>query len=223
MSSRENILKRIRERLQAAGPFRDEFASPKSPPPPDVWPRTSPDTGVMAERFTKELLEVFGEVLRLKATEEAVRQLPALLLQEGWPRLGAIDTPAAREATSGLAAEQIAWVSDDWTPQQIADLPAALITPECLLADTGSALVECRTAVARLMCYLPPICLIVGRTSQLVEHMPAAWDAIAPQCAETDRRGEHVIITGPSRTADIEKILILGVHGPKRLIVLLVD
>ena len=37
-----------------------------------------------------------------------------------------------------------------------------------------------------------------------------------------DSRGEIVLITGPSRTADIEKILILGVHGPKRLVVLLV-
>lgn len=223
MPSRENILKRVRERLVAAGPFRDSFAGREMPPPPNVWPRTNPDEGVMAERFTKELLDVFGEVLRLKAMEEAINQLPALLLQEGWPRVGAIDTPAAREATSGLSSEQIVWVGDDWMPQQIADLPAALITPECLLADTGSALVECRTAVQRLMCYLPPICLVVGRTSQLVEHLPAAWDTIAPRAAEADRRGEHVIITGPSRTADIEKILILGVHGPKRLIVLLVD
>jgi L-lactate dehydrogenase complex protein LldG len=45
---------------------------------------------------------------------------------------------------------------------------------------------------------------------------------LAPRVAEPDRRGEFVIVTGPSRTADIEKILILGVHGPKRLIVLLV-
>jgi L-lactate dehydrogenase complex protein LldG len=73
------------------------------------------------------------------------------------------------------------------------------------------------------MCYLPPACIAIAKTGRLFEHMPAAWDEIAPRAAEADRRGEFVFITGPSRTADIEKILILGVHGPKRLIVLLVD
>ncbi len=73
-----------------------------------------------------------------------------------------------------------------------------------------------------LLCYLPPACVVVARTDQLAEHMPAAWDEIARRAAEPQRRGEFVLITGPSRTADIEKILILGVHGPKRLVVLLV-
>jgi L-lactate dehydrogenase complex protein LldG len=62
----------------------------------------------------------------------------------------------------------------------------------------------------------------VGKVEQLVEHLPAAWDTIGPRCGDLSLRGEFVIVTGPSRTADIEKILILGVHGPKRLIVLLV-
>ncbi len=60
------------------------------------------------------------------------------------------------------------------------------------------------------------------RMDQLVEHLPAAWQSIARQCAQRDLSGEFVIVTGPSRTSDIEKTLILGVHGPKRLVVMLV-
>jgi L-lactate dehydrogenase complex protein LldG len=101
-------------------------------------------------------------------------------------------------------------------------LSASVIVADALLADTGSCLIDCGTAEDRLLCYLPPACVVIGRLDQLVEHLPAAWPAIAPRVAEPARRGEFVIVTGPSRTADIEKILILGVHGPKRLVVMLV-
>ena len=70
---------------------------------------------------------------------------------------------------------------------------------------------------------MPPACVVVARVDQLAEHLPAAWAAIAARAADPALRGEFVIVTGPSRTSDIEKILILGVHGPKRLVVLLVD
>ena len=45
---------------------------------------------------------------------------------------------------------------------------------------------------------------------------------VAAACRPQESRGEIVLITGPSRTADIEKKLILGVHGPKRLVVMIV-
>jgi L-lactate dehydrogenase complex protein LldG len=73
-----------------------------------------------------------------------------------------------------------------------------------------------------LLCYLPPACVVIAKVPQLAEHLPAAWTAVAPRVADPAQRGEFVIVTGPSRTADIEKILILGVHGPKRLVVILV-
>ena len=103
-----------------------------------------------------------------------------------------------------------------------ANLPLGLVAAEYLLADTGTCVVACGTTQERLMCYLPPACVVVAKTDRLVEHLPAAWEEIGPRAADPALRGEFVFITGPSRTADIEKILILGVHGPKRLIVLLV-
>ena len=105
----------------------------------------------------------------------------------------------------------------------MAQLSAGVLEPEYLLADTGSSVVICPTAPARLLCYLPPACVIIATRQKLVEHLPAAWAGLAPRVADPAARGEIVFITGPSRTADIEKILILGVHGPKRLVVLLVD
>ncbi len=215
MSSRDIILSRIRSGLANDAP-RSE------PPVPEVWPRENPTAQQMASRFAQELADVHGETILAGSMEEARAKLAELAAQLQWKTLGALDRPPCRELTASLAAEQVAWVTDDWTPRQIADLPAGLIAADYLLADTGSAVVANSSASDRLMCYLPPVCIVVARADQLREHLPAAWPEIAQRTADPATRGEFVFITGPSRTADIEKILILGVHGPKRLIVALV-
>lgn len=154
--------------------------------------------------------------------EQAAQKLSAVVDELGAERIGRTDHPLCEELTAGLPGERFIIGQDDPDPKQLAELPAGLIAADTLLADTGSAMIACATPHHRLMCYLPPVCIVVAKTSQLVEHLPAAWEKIAARVADPGLRGEFVFVTGPSRTADIEKILILGVHGPKRLIVLLV-
>jgi L-lactate dehydrogenase complex protein LldG len=106
-------------------------------------------------------------------------------------------------------------------PEELAKLDAGLVSPEYLLADTGSCFFSASTAFDRLTTYLMPVSIVVAEKSMLRENLPAVWGEVKPKL-ETATNGEFVIVTGPSRTADIEKILILGVHGPKRLIVFLI-
>jgi L-lactate dehydrogenase complex protein LldG len=216
MSSRDAILQRVHGELAKYPPVAP-------PTTPTVWPATSPTPADMAERFAAELAAVQGEVIRCPTMQDARRQLAELVSQAGWTSIGAMDRPLAREVASGLPASSLNWQMADWPPPRMAQLSASLIEPEALLADTGSCVVCCPTAVDRLLCYLPPACVVVARTGQLCEHLPAAWASLGPRVADPAMKGEFVIVTGPSRTADIEKILILGVHGPKRLVVLLVD
>jgi L-lactate utilization protein LutC len=109
-----------------------------------------------------------------------------------------------REISGGLPAGTMHWMSGETTARDIEPLSASLITVEAVLADTGSCVVFCPTAVSRLLCYLPPACVVVARKSQLFEHLPAAWPAITKTCTDKNIGGEIVIVTGPSRTADIE-------------------
>ena len=223
MTSRERILQRIRSELAKSDGLDGTGGLPAGAPAvPQVWPREKPSPAALAERFAGELQEVQGEVVHCQSMEEARRRLVELMDQEKWPLVGALDCAATRQLTAGLTPERVNWVTAEWEPAHIATLPAGLIAAERLLADTGSCLIACGTAHERLMCYLPPACVVIARADQLAEHLPAAWETVAPRCADLSVRGEFVIVTGPSRTADIEKILILGVHGPKRLVVLLV-
>jgi len=154
--------------------------------------------------------------------DDAARELVQLMDGAHWPAVGVIDGPLCKQVTAKLDKARIAWARDEMQPAHIAELPASLVEADSLLADTGSCVAVNRTATERLMCYLPGTCIVVATVGQLCEHLPAAWERIAGKLAEPEFRGEIVIITGPSRTADIEKILILGVHGPERLVVLLV-
>lgn len=176
---------------------------------------------MMAERFEKELTAVHGEVIRCGSMGELRRRLAELAAKENWGLIGAMDRPGVREALADMPSATVQYLDAQWQPRQIAALSASVIEPEVLLADTGSCLIACPTAQDRLLCYLPPACVVVGRVEQLVEHLPAAWERVAARAKDPALTGEFVIVTGPSRTADIEKILILGVHGPKRLVVML--
>ena len=216
MNSREAILARIRSEVSRAPEV-------KRPPVPEVWPRTNPSREAMVERFLAELAAVTGEVVRCGSMEEVPDRLAELFRQSEWSCLGAVDNAVCRTAVAGLAEDQVVWAHDGWDPKAMAELSAGLVSADQLLADTGSCVVSCNTAEERLLCYLPPVSVVLAQAETLAEHLPAAWETIAKQAADAQQRGETVIITGPSRTADIEKILILGVHGPKRLIVLLVD
>lgn len=214
MNSRDTILHRIRSAL-AGQPAMDP------PPVPEVWPRQNLDVPAMAARFCEELQAVHGEVLRVASVEEAGQRLAELSAREGWQSLGGLDRPLCRQLAQVLGTNRVAWPEPTWTPTSMADLPVSLLEADWLLADTGSCVVNCRTAQERLLCYLPPACVIMAHVDRLREHLPAAWPEITQSFSTPEASGETVIITGPSRTADIEKILILGVHGPKRLLVLL--
>jgi L-lactate dehydrogenase complex protein LldG len=238
-NSRDLVLQRIRNGLAGTAGAADLPGGAAPPPVPPVWPRETSDPAVLAERFTSELKEVHGEVFRCGSMQEARQKLAALLdeiepdaqrSEQGGQSgeaaspnpLGSMDKPPCREVAEGLVPDRVVWAERAWGPDFMARLPAGLVAAEYLLADTGSVVIACGTHQERLLCYLPPVCIVIARVEQLFEHLPAAWEAMVRRCADPQLRGELVIVTGPSRTADIEKILILGVHGPKRLVVILV-
>jgi L-lactate dehydrogenase complex protein LldG len=91
---------------------------------------------------------------------------------------------------------------------------------ECLIAQTGSILVSSNQG-GRGLSILPHVHVVLARVDQIV---PMLSDALAVVRQQHQGRLPSMLsfITGPSRTGDIERILVLGAHGPKELLVILV-
>ncbi len=97
-----------------------------------------------------------------------------------------------------------------------------ITTCEALIARNGSIMVSNANAAGRRLSIYPPVHVVFAKASQLVMDIKDAMSLIQ------NRYGKDVptmltTITGPSRTADIEKMLVLGAHGPKELYVFLIE
>ncbi len=87
---------------------------------------------------------------------------------------------------------------------------------EFLIAHTGSVMVSSAQKGGRQMFVYPPVHVVIAKKEQLVDYLEKAYSAIQKKYNK-NLPSQVTIITGPSRTADIEKTLILGAHGPKEL------
>ena len=92
---------------------------------------------------------------------------------------------------------------------------------DALIAQTGSVLVSSRSAGGRALSVLPPHHVVLARREQLVADLPAAF-ILLKRKYNSNYPSFISFITGPSRTGDIERILVLGAHGPKKLTILCV-
>ncbi len=180
------------------------------PPRPDFagsFYHTSPLPPV--ELFCKNLEEVKGVARRVKNEEELLGALQTLIASRGWKTLACPESEL-RKKLSRLK------------PETVSDLPAhaevAITGCEYLVAGLGAAVVSSAQAGSRQLFVFPPVHLILARQSQLVETLDEAYQLLIGKYGN-NLPSLITTITGPSRTADIEKTLILGAHGPQELYV----
>ncbi len=93
---------------------------------------------------------------------------------------------------------------------------------EALIARNGSILLSSAGMAGRRLSIYPPVHIVLAYTSQLVPDLKDGFKLIKTKFGN-QLPSMISTVTGPSRTADIEKTLVLGAHGPKELFVFLLD
>lgn len=220
MTTKETILGRIRSAIA------DCALQPSPiPPVPEVWHEEGLSAEQMCELFRMNLEAVRGEFFSCETLDQAVSGIQKLLNDLGAQRIAVMDRSLSRAVAENLMGKELIFApknAEGASAKVLSEVDASLVAPDFLLADTGSCVFSAFEAFDRLTTYIAPLSIVVADWTMLREHLPAAWPELKP-LLESTRTGEMVVVTGPSRTADIEKILVLGVHGPKRLIVFLYD
>lgn len=176
----------------------------------------------MYEQFKARAEGVSAEVYRFETKALALDFIVGLLLREGiadepqyhalWaegPFLEGIDRQPLT-AVAGLKFEV--------TRELAADARFGISQMGWALADTGTLVQDSTAIEQRLVSSLPTIHIALVPTSGLLPDLPTLLTRIQPE-----QSGYIAMITGPSRTADIERVLTIGVHGPERLIIVFCD
>ncbi|MFM8415846.1 MAG: lactate utilization protein C [Planctomycetota bacterium] len=234
-AARETILARVREALRVPAPLPHlaGHAPPASggqrgltilpaeagrPWLPDGGDSPAESLGILAENLERLKANLF----RVPDPAAAVDCLSAQARARGWQRVAFHAHPLVETLVAGLpcATYRVDGPGQSCDKDALEACDAGLTSCECLVAQTGSILVS-STSGGRGLSILPHAHVVVATVDQVV---PSLADALA---FARDRHAGRLpsmlsFITGPSRTGDIERILVLGAHGPKELLVILV-
>ena len=226
MSERENILGRIREALKVSAPLpgsHGETAAHTHTESPASHAREwLPSVGASIEEqfalFAKNAADLKADFQLLASRDEFPAALKKIAIAEQWSRIASHDGELSNFASQSLGLP-VLLTDKGYDVQALEKCDAGITECDALVAQTGGVVVTSRSTGGRALTVLPPHHVVVARREQLVADLPAAFALLQKQYAP-DFPSMISFITGPSRTGDIERILVLGAHGPKKLTIL---
>jgi L-lactate dehydrogenase complex protein LldG len=206
-SAKEVILKKIRKALTTSTPL----PFPQSEGTHSLY---QPPQKELEIQFAEEFTKLLGKFVFCLNDAELSSQLNNLVTQNNWAKIFC-NEPKLKQALQAAS-------FDIFSDGALADCDASITTCENLIARTGSIVLTAASESGRTVSVYAPVHICIAYTSQLVYDVKDALQLIKEKYSG-NLPSLISFATGPSRTADIEKTLVVGVHGPKEVYVFLVD
>lgn len=205
--SKENILKKIRKALSHSTPL----PFPQSEGNQPVFQPLQQELEVeFAEQFTK----LQGKFIYCINKQEFAFQLSSLVKKQNWDKVFCVEDILIEAVSSQL--------SDRLTNTDLANCSVSITGCESLVARTGTIVMSSAQEKGRTTSVYAPIHICIAFTNQLVYDLKDALQN-AKNKYGNNLPSLITFATGPSRTADIEKTLVVGVHGPKEVYLFLIE
>jgi L-lactate dehydrogenase complex protein LldG len=205
--AKENILKKIRQALSTSVPV----PFPQSEGNHSVFQQSEEDLEV---KFAEEFSKLQGKFVYCADEKEAVQNLITLAEAKQWKEIYCRET---------LLKETISKNGfTNFSLQELHAADAGLTTCECLIARTGTIVMSSAGESGRTVSVYTPVHICFAFVDQLVYDIK---DGLQLLKEKYNGKIPSLITfaSGPSRTADIEKTLVVGVHGPKEVYCFLID
>ncbi len=206
-ASKENILKKIRQALSHPVPV----PFPQSEGNNSVF---QPPVDDMAVQFAQEFTKLQGKFVFCADEKDMTEQLLQLAAARKW------DKVVCREEKLRNIFKQQQFNLNFHEP--LADSDVSITTCEMLVSRTGTMVLSTANESGRTTSVYAPVHVCIAYTSQMVYDLKDALQALREKY-QGQLPSFISFATGPSRTADIEKTLVVGVHGPKEVFVFLVE
>jgi L-lactate dehydrogenase complex protein LldG len=229
--SRERILSTLRTSLASSRPWLEaEAAKAPHAPPPFVLPPADD----LPAQFAAELTKLEGRAHLVADSEEALATIARLLDERAarqviaWDLdqigLPGLDALLARLGVAVLDPD-VQGAKRKARLQALEPAPVCLSGVACAIAESGSLALRHGPGRPRLASLLAPAHIAVVRADQLVRGLGEALARLRAEHSDDlfAETSNLTLISGPSRTADIEMTLSLGIHGPPELHVVLIQ
>ena len=205
--SKENILKKIRKALSNPTPL----PFPNSEGNNSVFQPSSQELEI---EFAEQFSALQGKFIFCINHQELTLQLNNLVKHEKWTKVFCREEKLIQKLKENLF--------DQFSNIELSKCDVSITTCEALVARTGSIIMSTAQQSGRTVSVYAPVHICIAYTKQLVYDIKDGLQLLK------EKYGKQLpslitFATGPSRTADIEKTLVVGVHGPKEVYCFLVD